>query len=264
MKISFLLERGTPPRMNPIYAATCELLEARGLQVAIRYPEHELTRIDTLSVDSDLYVLKSNTSLAFALASVLHHLGAPLLNRYAACLATRDKVVTAAVLAAGDIPMPRSLLAAEPAQLAAELSAGPLIFKPHRGTYGRGVAVADSRSSLPSAEVFPELAFAQQYLARARTDLKVFAIGDDLFGVRKPFAADSFLNAGEPVSLSPEVQDIVHRVGHALGLELYGVDLAEDEDGVYVFDVNTLPGYRGVHEAPRRLAAYIDQKVRHA
>jgi ribosomal protein S6--L-glutamate ligase len=264
VKVTFLLERGSPPRMNPIFAETRELLKSRGVDVDLRFPEYELTRVDELTVDSDLYVLKSNTSLSFALASVLHYLGAPLLNRYGACLATRDKVVTAAVLAAAGVPTPRSLLAAQPVQLSSHLAAGPLILKPHRGAYGRGVAVADSVANLPAAENFPELVFAQEYLAWARTDLKVFAIGDDLFGVRKPFSDTSYLSGGEQAKLTPHVEAIVRRVGDALGLELYGVDLAEDESGLRVFDVNTVPGYRGVPDAARRLATYIEGKARNA
>ena len=264
MKVTFLMERGTPPRMNPIFAETRDVLESRGVDVDVRFPEHELTRVDELAVDADLYVLKSNTSLSFALASVLHYLGAPLLNRYEACLATRDKVVTAAVLSTAGVPAPRSLLAAQPAQLSSHLAAGPLVLKPHRGAYGRGVAVADSVATLPTRDEYPELVFAQDYLSQARTDLKVFAIGGDLFGVRKPFSADSYLSAGQQVELTPEVEAIVRRVGHALGLELYGVDLAEDESGVRVFDVNSVPGYRGVPNAARRLATFIEGKVRHA
>jgi ribosomal protein S6--L-glutamate ligase len=262
VKVSFLLERGTPPRMNPILAEACARLEARGIQVALRFPEHELTRVDMLRVDSDLYVLKSNTSLAFTLATVLDRLGGPLLNCYEACLATRDKVLAAATLAAASIPAPRSLVAGQPGQFAARLAAGPLIVKPYRGAYGRGVTVADRPAALPAADEHPEFAFAQDYLHPARTDLKVFGIGDEVFGVRKTFGADSFLHTGEPAALSPEVESIVRRVAEAFGLELFGVDVAEDERGAYVFDVNSFPGFRGVPDAARRLAAYIERRAR--
>jgi len=99
--------------------------------------------------------------------------------------------------------------------------------------------------------------FAQKYLGRGRQDLKVFAIGEGLFGVRKAFSAHSFLQAGEPAPLSPEVRDIARRCGRAFGLELYGLDLVEDDSGVYVVDVNYFPGYRGVPHAARRLADYV-------
>lgn len=257
MKVSLVLERGSPARLNPIIAEACARLQERGVDVAVRFPEEELLRVDTLAVDADLYVLKSSTSLALSLATMLDRLGGRLLNRLRASIAARDKLLAAATLARAGIPAPRSLVAGQPVQLAGELAAGPLIVKPYRGAYGRGVAVADAPTSLPAAAAHPELVFAQEFLTNARTDLKVFAIGDELFAVRKAFAEDSFLHAGQPAHLSPDVEAIVHRVGQAFGLELYGVDLAEDEDGVQVFDVNFFPGYRGVPDAARRLADYI-------
>jgi ribosomal protein S6--L-glutamate ligase len=262
VKVSFLLDRGTPPRMNPIVAEMCARLEARGVQVLLRFPEHELTRFDRLSIDSDLYVLKSNTNLAFSLATVVDWLHGRLLNRFEACLAARDKVVAAATLAAANIPAPRSFVTGHPAQFAAHLATGPLIVKPYRGAYGRGMAVAERPSDLPAAEEHPEFAFAQDYLKQARTDLKVFVIGDDVFGMRKPFGAESFLDSGRPAVLSAEVESIVRRVGEAFGLELFGVDVAEDEQGAYVFDVNSFPGFRGMPDAAGRLAAYIEQAAR--
>jgi ribosomal protein S6--L-glutamate ligase len=261
VRVTFLLERGSPPRINPIVAQASEQLAARGITVTLRFPEDEVVRVDQLAIEADLYLLKSNTSLAFTLAAVLDRAGARLLNAYAASLACRDKLLAAARLAAAGIPAPRSLVAGQPAQLAAHLDAGPLIVKPYRGAFGRGVAVAETPAALPAAAAHPELTFAQDYLAGARTDLKVFVIGDDVFGVRKPFGAQSFLASGEPVRLAPEAEMLARRVGQAFGLELYGVDLAEDERGVHVFDVNFFPGFRGVPDAARRLAEYIARAV---
>jgi glutathione synthase/RimK-type ligase-like ATP-grasp enzyme len=117
--------------------------------------------------------------------------------------------------------------------------------------------VVDTPASLPAADAYPDLVFAQDYLVGARTDLKVFVIGDEVFGVRKAFGPDSFLRAGEPVLLSAEVERIARHCGEAFGLGLYGLDLAEDDSGLYVVDVNYFPGYRGVPDAARRLADYI-------
>ena len=87
--------------------------------------------------------------------------------------------------------------------------------------------------------------------------MKVFAIGDAVFGVRKPFAPGSFLAAGEPVALEAAVEQLARRCGRVFGLELYGLDLAEGVDGAQVVDVNAFPGYRGVPDVPRRLAGHI-------
>jgi ribosomal protein S6--L-glutamate ligase len=169
-----------------------------------------------------------------------------VLNCCSASARAKDKVLAAMTLLRAGIPAPRSLVAAQADQLAAEVANGPLLLKPHRGYHGAGVRVADTPATLPPAGAYPDLVFAQDYLAGARTDLKVFVIGDEVFGVRKAFGPDSFLQAGEPVLLSAEIENIARHCGEAFGLGLYGLDIAEDETGLYVLGVNYFPGYRGV------------------
>ena len=257
MKVCFLLERGSPPRRNPILAEVFARLERGGIAVTARYPEEELLRLDTLAVEADLYLLKSDGELALSLATALEALGARVLNGCCASARAKDKVLAALTLLRAGLPAPRSLVAAHVAQLAAEVAKGPLLLKPHRGYHGVGVRVVDTPATLPPSDAYPDLVLAQDYLAGACTDLKVFVIGAEVFGVRKAFGPDSFLRAGEPVPLSAAVERIARRCGEAFGLELYGLDLAEDDTGLYVVDVNYFPGYRGVPDAAARLARYI-------
>jgi ribosomal protein S6--L-glutamate ligase len=257
MKVCFLLERGSPPRCNPILAEVFALLERCGIAVTARYPEEELLRLDTLAVEADLYLLKSDTELALSLATALEGRGARVLNSCSASARAKDKVLAALTLLRAGIPTPRSLVAAHVDQLAAAVAHGPLMLKPHRGYHGSGVRVADTPATLPPADAYPDLVFAQDYLAGARTDLKVFVIGKEVFGVRKAFGPGSFLQAGEPVLLAAEVERLAQRCGEAFGLSLYGLDISEDDTGPYVVDVNYFPGYRGVPDAADRLARYI-------
>jgi ribosomal protein S6--L-glutamate ligase len=258
--VTFLMERGSPPRLNPIMAEAFERLEARDIQVSVRFPEHEMLRLERFRPEADVYVLKSDTELSLSLALGYERLGARVLNRASASLRAKDKIVAAATLERAGLPAPHSLAAAEPAQLAGHL--GPLILKPQRGYHGAGVAVATRPDDLPARDAYPEVVFAQEYLPNARLDLKVFVIGDEVFGVRKAFAGDSFLRAGQPTPLTPEIEDIARRCGQAFGLELYGLDVAEDPDrGPQIIDVNAFPGYRGVPGAARKIGAAIARVV---
>lgn len=257
MKIRFLLERGSPPRSNPIMSEVFRRLEQSGAEVELRYPEEELVRLDTLAVDADLYLLKSDTEMALSLATALAGMGGRIVNSLDATLLAKDKVLAAAVLSGAGIPAPRSFMAREAAQLSSIAARSALILKPHRGYHGVGLAIAEGPDRLPTDDNPADFVFAQEYLADARKDLKVFVIGDEVFGVRKKFSASSFLNWGESVSLSDEVAAIARGCGKAFGLELYGLDITEDEAGPFVVDVNYFPGYRGVPDGPRRLAHYI-------
>jgi ribosomal protein S6--L-glutamate ligase len=261
VNVCFILERGVPPRQNPTVVETLDLLADGGVTTSVRYPDEELIRLDRLRPEADLYLLKSNTELALSLATALEYQGARVINTAEATARAKNKVVAAATLRLAGLPLPRSLVAGRPSQLAPELASGPLILKPHRGHYGAGVAVAATPSSLPTDDTSPDLVFAQRHLAGARLDLKVFAIGDTLCGVRKAFGPKSFLGAGVPVSLTSELMEIARRCGRAFGLLLFGLDVAETEGGPVIVDVNAFPGYRGVPDAARCLAQFVFDTV---
>jgi ribosomal protein S6--L-glutamate ligase len=262
-RVCFLLERGRPPRLNPIFAESFELLRRRQIEVDVRFPEQELVSIDAMHVEADLYLLKSDTELALSLATALEYMGARVLNTARACRLAKDKLLAAITLARAGIPAPRALAASNPKQLRSVLSHGRLIFKPHRGYHGVGITVAERPSSLPDANRYPEVVFAQDYLTNARRDLKLYGIGQEVFGVRKGFGSTSFLENGEPTRLTPQLEQLAQRCAVAFGLELYGLDIAEDPDrGLQVIDVNYFPGYRGVPDAARRLADYIAGAVK--
>ena len=262
MKICFFMERGSPPRLNPVMADVFNRLETNGVKVIARYPEEELVRLDAVTIEADLYCLKSDSEMALSLATVLEGMGARIMNPVSGTLRAKDKLLAAATLQHAGIPTPRSMVAARPDQLGAELLAGPLILKPPRGYHGAGIEIATDADALPDKAAYPDFVFAQTYLANARKDLKIFVIGEKVFGVRKKFAADSFLNTGVPDCLSEELEALARRCGQAFGLELYGVDVVEDQGGFYVVDVNYFPGYRGVPEASWRLADHIMRAAR--
>ena len=92
------------------------------------------------------------------------------------------------------------------------------------------------------------LVFAQDYLEGARRDLKVYAIGEQIFGVRKAFSPESFLHGGESMPLSNEIIDIARRTGVIFGLKLFGLDIAEDESGPRVVDVDVALEVRAAQE----------------
>jgi ribosomal protein S6--L-glutamate ligase len=261
-RVCAFLERGSPPRLNPIFADVFDRLRLRRIEVQVRFPEEELIPVDALRVDADLYLLKSDTELALSLATAFEHMGARVLNSARASRLAKDKLLTAVTLSRAGIPAPRALAASSPDHLERVMAGGPLILKPHRGYHGVGITVAEHPADLPDASTYPEVVFAQNYLVKAKRDLKLYGIGREVFGVRKPFGSTSFLDSGEPTRVTGEVERLAHRCAAAFGLELYGLDVAEDpERGLQVIDVNYFPGYRGVPDAARHLSDYIARAV---
>jgi ribosomal protein S6--L-glutamate ligase len=91
----------------------------------------------------------------------------------------------------------------------------------------------------------------------------VYVIGQRLWAITRPFPARSLQDKiGTPAVLSPEVRRAALACGRVLGLELYGVDVLRAGERFCVVDVNAFPGYKGVAEAPRQLAAYLLARAR--
>ena len=101
----------------------------------------------------------------------------------------------------------------------------------------------------------------QRYVPGPGEDLKVYVVADEVFALRKPFAADSFTRPGRPVPVPRPVRDAAMRARAAFGLDLFGVDVIESPDGPVVVDVNYFPGYKGVPDVAPRIAAVIEAQA---
>jgi len=138
---------------------------------------------------------------------------------------------------------------------------GPLVVKPYDGTCGLGVRVVRNEAELfaePRAAHKPPPILAQRYHPPEGRDLKIYVIGERLFGVRKVFPARTEAEKyGEPFTPTAEQREITLRCGRAFGIDLYGVDFIESEGKQYVVDMSSIPGFKGVPDAPSHLANYF-------
>src|SRR5207245_2157105 len=164
-----------------------------------------------------------------------------------------DKIVTSRILQAAGVPTPATYVASRAEELAPLLDAGPLVLKPHQGGGGYGVRFVRSAAELAEVPYDRHApVFAQRYHAPQGRDRKIYAIGGRLFGVKKVFPPRTEAEKrGEPFTLTSELRDIALRCGRAFGIDLYGVDVIESEGTPYVVDMCSVPGFKGVPDAPR-------------
>jgi len=100
--------------------------------------------------------------------------------------------------------------------------------------------------------------FAQRYHPNDGRDRKIYGIGGRLFGVKKIFPRRTEEEKhGEPFTLTPELCELAANCGSAFGIDLYGVDIIESEGTPYVVDMCSIPGFKGVPDAPQLLAQYF-------
>jgi ribosomal protein S6--L-glutamate ligase len=147
--------------------------------------------------------------------------------------------------------------------LAEHVPSYPLVLKPVFGDNGRGLKVVQTAEELLQLEWEEPMVLAQQYIPSDGYDLKLYAIGDAIWAVRKPSPlADLQQGKAEPVLISQELVALGRQCGELFGLELYGVDCILTPDGPVVIEINEFANYTGVPNANERLAHYVIQQTR--
>jgi ribosomal protein S6--L-glutamate ligase len=257
MRVFFLTVRRVPPVPSPVLVEVFAQLRDAGFEVGEAIPEEVVMRVDDLDPADDLYVLKSHTELALSLGGLLHARGARLLNPYPACTLAQDKVIACNLLRRAGVAAPRTWVTGDLRLMTPLLAAGPLIVKPHRGHRGAGISVVRDEEELAAVPAPDGPVVVQEYVSGSGVDLKVYVVGEHVFAVRKPFAADSFTRPGRPCPVNQAVREIALRSGEAFGLGLFGLDLIESPDGPVVVDVNYFPGYKGVEGAAPLIAGFV-------
>ena len=257
MRLYFLMGRRPTPGLSPVMAEVFRRLTGRGFRVESGIAEDRLLRTDELAPQYDLYLLKSYSELALSIAGALHAAGARLLNPYPNGAVARNKIVARRVLSGAGVSTPRTWVTGDFRLLRDLVEETPLILKPYLGYSGTGVRVVRNPRELAAVPPPEGPVLVQEYVEALGEDLKVYLVGDDVFAVRKPFSPTSFVVPGRPVPVPPAVRELALRCGQVFGLGLYGVDIVESASGLWVVDVNTFPGYKGVPDAAPRIADFI-------
>lgn len=261
MRVVIVALRHPSGRFSVLVPEMVDRLHSLGCDVEIIDPDAGPVDLGAVQTDADVYILKSGTEAALSFAGVLHARGARVVNPYPVAAACRDKVVQTHVLAEADVPVPQSWMTVDPMSLLSQLSEGPLILKDPRGSQGRGLEIVHDRdrlAALPGGTPW----LAMRYHRPEGQDLKLYRIGDEVFGVERIFPARTYTQKlGRPYAVSDELRDIVLRCGDAFGISVYGVDVIRSRGKHWVVDMSSFPGFKGVPAAGRRI---VDHVVSHS
>ncbi len=259
MKIGVITKREKAHQSGSVMQETIGLLDSRGVVVETIYPEDACLDVAQINNECDLYLLKSGTETALSFAGALHAAGAKILNPYPSVVAMRDKIISTKMLQIAGAPLPETYFASSAAQLVDLLKDGPLVVKPFwAASQGRGVRIIRTDEELSQVTSDEGLVFAQRFHQPDGRDLKLYVIGEQVFGVRRVWPPKTLEDKlGEPFDVAAEMREIALRCGRAFGVGLYGVDLITSDGEPYVVDLNTFPGFKGVTNAAGLLAEYI-------
>jgi ribosomal protein S6--L-glutamate ligase len=268
--------RGGAAAINPVMQALVQDLEASGATVDVRVPEHQVVDPQYLldARPPDLVLLKTATTLSLSLALADETHGVKFLNGARDTLHTHDKAATVARLAAAGLPIPETFLLQPGAngEVPPSGAGGMWIAKPTHGVHGHGVAVyprfpatLDGVAPIDgngSYVVDDGTRLVQRMVGGAEEDVKAYVAGERLFAGFKPFSPESYAaNEIDAVTLDAQTEEMIHAVGEALGLRLFGVDLRFEDGEPVVIDANPFPGYRGFPDAVPALQAEIERAL---
>ncbi|MFN8526314.1 MAG: hypothetical protein U0821_24715 [Chloroflexota bacterium] len=244
------------------------MLRDAGGRVELVHAECGLHRVDR-DPGFDMVVLKSGSAAALHLAAVAEAWGARVIN---ACEATRlaqDKISVSAILQQAGLPIATGHAAwlplARPEETAklAGLARCSMIVKAARGSRGVGLWRAEPGELLELLPSLPEAPYLlMDHVPHSGEDLKVFAAGDWLAAVARPFPANTLEEKlGQPVEVPAGVACTVREVGRLLGLTCFGCDFVRGTDGWVLVDVNAFPGYKGASGAAVAICVAIERSA---
>jgi ribosomal protein S6--L-glutamate ligase len=250
-RIAFLL--GKPVPASSALAGALDRLRALPATVTIHHPGGEAPPLSLF--DADLIVQRGLPMPALEAALALERAGIRCCNGIAATIAVKDRARSVQTLAGAGVPVPTTVPVDAWPALRDKTAGRPVVVKTaaERTGRGRGVLVA-ARGDLPPEAPFEGPYVAQDYVPNDGMVHKVYVAGRQAAGLLKRQSADGPAAAFAP---DPGLIALSLRVGAALGLEIYGVDVLSGPDGPVVIDVNPFPGFRGVPDAARLIADHL-------
>jgi gamma-F420-2:alpha-L-glutamate ligase len=233
----------------------------------------------------DFVLPRMGASTTYFALSILRHiekLGVPCINSSVSVETVKDKLFTHQILAESNMPVPKTMLMKFPINIdLVEKQIGfPVVLKTVSGSQGRGVFLAEKKSNLVDLSEVIELAnpkfnlILQEFIKTSfGRDLRVFVIGGRAVACMERSSGNSGFKANfslggkvKPHVITPEIEWLATEGSRILGLDIAGVDLLFDENHFRICEVNSSPGFKGLHSCcdvniPEEIYHYI--KIRY-
>jgi ribosomal protein S6--L-glutamate ligase len=229
-----------------------------GSRVSLLSPEEDTVSAWTGLRRDDVVVSRSRHPFALALLKQAESLGARTVGTWAAVQRVRNKVRSALALKEHGLPAPETFFASRPADLARlDRSSFPLLLKPFQGDNSRGIRLVRRPEDLASVEWSEAIVLAQRYVDAGGVDLKLYAVGDRVWAIRRPSPLTNGNGRPVPMLVDAALERLAHDCAATFELPLLGIDLVEGPLGPLIVDVNEFPNYTGVDEAPEEIGRLL-------
>lgn len=253
--------------------------EKRGIELDIMRPEQFdliVTREDRKSIRlngkvtdlPDFVIPRQGAATPYFSLAIIRHLqrlGVMVLNQAEAIETVKDKLYTQQILAASNLPVPKTILVKFPidADLIENQIGFPVVVKTITGAKGNGVYLSENRESFEDLMTLLESTksnanmILQEFISSSRgRDLRVFMVGGRAVACMERVATDGGFKANvsrgggaHPYQITPEIEMLAIEATRILGLDIAGVDLLFADGHFKVCEVNSSPGFKGIETA---------------
>ena len=185
--------------------------------------------------------------------------GVRLINSREALELASDKFLTSIILEKNKIQTPKTIICEDPKEAldSFEELGNDVVLKPLFGSKGIGITrlndKAFAENVIYSLGHLNEIFYLQEFIEHYNRDIRILVIGNKaIAGMYR--VSDNWktnIHAGarmEPIELTKELKDLAINAAKVVKTEIAGVDIVESEKGLYVLEVNSIPGFTALQK----------------
>ncbi|TFG23449.1 MAG: RimK family alpha-L-glutamate ligase [Promethearchaeota archaeon] len=185
--------------------------------------------------------------------------GVRLINSREALELASDKFLTSIILEKNNIQTPKTIICEDPKEAldSFEELGNDVVLKPLFGSKGIGITrlndKAFAENVIYSLGHLNEIFYLQEFIEHYNRDIRILVVGDKaIAGMYR--VSDSWktnIHAGarmESIELTNELKALAINAAKAVKTEIAGVDVVESEKGLYVLEVNSIPGFTALQK----------------
>jgi len=204
--------------------------------------------------------------------------GIRLINSRDSLEIASDKFLTSVFLEKHNIPTPKTIVCEDPhdaLQMYEELGRD-VIIKPLFGSKGIGISRLNDRGFAENVILtlgqLNEVFYLQEFIEHYNRDIRIFVIGNEaiagMYRVSDNWKTNVYAGAEvKPIELTSELKELAVKSAQVTKTEIAGVDILESEEGYYVIEVNSIPGFTALQKVtdiniPEKIISYFLENVK--
>ncbi|WP_419419970.1 ATP-grasp domain-containing protein [Legionella sp. D16C41] len=210
----------------------------------------------------------------------LELLGVCSINNADAIATVKDRIRVSQLLTYNELPVPKTMAINAPIsfELIKQEIGYPLVVKNMTSARGIGVHLCETADSFQDligllGSQFNQKLVIQQFIANSYgRDLRIFVLGQEIVGCMQRVAKAGFkanFSLGgkvKPFDLTPEITHLALECSKIVNLDIAGIDLLFGNEGYYICEANSSPGFKGMElatgeDVATKIMDYVINKV---